>query len=153
MAEELKGVVRLVDKDVAGNIPIQHALTKVRGVSFMLANALCSVLKLDRSKKVGYMNQAEIKKIEDCLKSPIKHGIPGWLLNRRKDIETGEDTHLISGELILKQKFDIRDMQKIKSYKGLRHSRGQKVRGQRTKSTGRKGRTLGVKRKKLSGKK
>ena len=35
-------------------------------------------------------------------------------------------------------------MQMISSYKGVRHERGQKVRGQRTKSTGRSEGTIGV---------
>jgi small subunit ribosomal protein S13 len=35
-------------------------------------------------------------------------------------------------------------MQMINSYKGIRHKRGQKVRGQRTKSTGRTEGTIGV---------
>jgi small subunit ribosomal protein S13 len=42
---------------------------------------------------------------------------------------------------------DINTMKKIRSYVGIRHERGHKVRGQRTKSTGRKGLTVGVKRK------
>jgi small subunit ribosomal protein S13 len=35
-------------------------------------------------------------------------------------------------------------MKMIDSYKGIRHKRGQKVRGQRTKSTGRTEGTIGV---------
>jgi small subunit ribosomal protein S13 len=39
-------------------------------------------------------------------------------------------------------------LKKIRAYRGLRHERGLKVRGQRTKSTGRRGSTVGVSRKK-----
>jgi small subunit ribosomal protein S13 len=42
-------------------------------------------------------------------------------------------------------------MRKIRCYKGIRHETGQKVRGQRTKSTGRTGTTVGVKRKSAGG--
>ena len=99
---ELKGIVRIVDADVVGEMPIQHALTKVKGVSFMLANAACSALKLDRKKQVGYLTPEEINKITDCLKNPKKYNIPSWLFNRRRDAETGEDTHIISADLILR---------------------------------------------------
>ena len=152
--QELEGIVRLGDKDVKGEVPISHALTLVKGSGFMFANAVCAVLKLDRKKKVGLMSSEEIKKIEDCIRNPKKYGFPDWLLNRRKDREAGEDIHIISSDLDLAKKFDIRRMQKIKSYKGVRHSmNSKKVRGQKTKSRGRRGTTLGVKRKKTSGKK
>lgn len=151
---ELKGIVRIGDKDVPGHIPVGHALTKVKGSSFMFANAVSVVLKLDRKKKVGLLSDSESQKIEDCLRNPTKYGIPVWLLNRRTEPETGENKHLISSDLDLAKKFDIRRLQKIKTYKGVRHSLGsKKLRGQKTKSTGRKGKTLGVQRKKKSGKK
>lgn len=152
--QEMKGITRIGDKDVKGDVRISHALTLTKGSSFMFANAVCSVLKLDRSKKAGLLTDEEAKKIEDCLRNPLKYGIPVWLLNRRQEPETGEDKHLISSELELTKKFDIRRMKKARTYKGIRHTIGsKKVRGQRTKSTGRKGKTLGVQRKKTSGKK
>ncbi len=135
--------------DIPGSIPLSHALTRIKGVGFMFANAVCNVLKLERSKQVGSITQAEVEKIEDCLRNPAKYSIPVWLFDRRKDPETGEDRHVISGDLLMSNKFDIRGMQKIKCYKGIRHSTGaKKVRGQRTGSTGRRGKTLGVQRKK-----
>ena len=41
-------------------------------------------------------------------------------------------------------KSDIDFMTDIRSWKGIRHSLGLKVRGQRTRTTGRKGRAVGV---------
>lgn len=152
--QEIKGIVRLIDKDIDGHMPLQHALTQGKGISFMFSHAVCTVLKLDGSKLVGYCAPEEIKQIEDCVRNPAKYSIPAWLFNRRKDKETGENRHVVSSDLDLSKKFDIRFMQKIKSYRGLRHATGaKKVRGQRTKSTGRKTKSLGVKRKKVSGKK
>lgn len=151
---ELKGIVRIGDKDVKGTVPLGHALTKVKGSGFMFANAVITVLKLDRKQLSGAVSDADLAKIEDCLRNPLKYNIPAWLLNRRKEPTSGEDKHLISSDLDLSKKFDIRRIQKIKSYKGVRHSIGsKKVRGQKTKSTGRSGKTLGVQRKKKSGKK
>lgn len=152
--QELKGIVRLVDRDIDGHIPLFHAIKRGKGISFMFSNAVCVVLNLDEKKLVGYCTPDELKTIEDCVKNPAKYKIPSWLFNRRKDKETGEDRHVISADLDLSKKFDIRFMQKIKSYKGVRHSIGsKKVRGQRTKGTGRRSKSLGVKRKKMSGKK
>jgi small subunit ribosomal protein S13 len=83
------------------------------------------------------------------MRDPSKFGIPGWMLNRRKDLDTGKDQHLISADLILKAKMDIEQMKDIKSWKGYRHAYGLKARGQRTKTTGRAGKALGVKKKLL----
>ena len=71
------------------------------------------------------------------------------MVNRRKDIETGEDRHLVGVDLKFMQEQDIKRMIKIKSYKGVRHMFGLPVRGQRTRSSFRGGRTVGVIRKKM----
>lgn len=152
--QEVKGIVRLLDKDVDGHLPLQHALTFGKGIGFMYAHAVCTVLKLDIEKKVGLCTNEELKEIEDCVRNPEKYKIPSWLFNRRKDRATGADKHVVSSDLDFTKKSDISYMQKIKCYKGIRHSIGsKKVRGQRTKSTGRRTKSLGVKRKKSSGKK
>ena len=151
---EFKDIVRLIDKDVKGQMSIFLALTKVRGISFMLANAICNVLDIDKHIKVGDISSEELKKIEDCARNSERYGIPEWLLNRRKDRDTGKDLHLVSADLRLRNEFDIRFLKKIRCYRGVRHTQGaKKVRGQKTRTTGRKGKTMGVKRKKKSGKK
>jgi ribosomal protein S13 len=78
-----------------------------------------------------------------------KHGVPAWLLNRRKDLETGRALHFIGPDLTLRIMADITFMREMRSWKGTRHSLGLKVRGQRTKTTGRSGRVVGVVKKKL----
>ncbi len=153
MVEEFKGIVRMGDRDIKGDMPTGHALTKVRGVSFMLASALCKTLKLEENKKIGDLTSDELEKIEKTIQNPASVGVPVWMLNRRKDPETGENKHLFSSDLVFQQKADIRLMKKIKSYRGMRHARGDKglkvkVRGQRTKSTGRRSKAVGVQRKK-----
>jgi small subunit ribosomal protein S13 len=66
------------------------------------------------------------------------------MTNHQKDFFTGEVTHEIGNDLEMSRRQDINRMQMIDSYKGVRHKRGQKVRGQRTKSTGRSEGTIGV---------
>jgi small subunit ribosomal protein S13 len=91
----------------------------------------------------------EIDKIRDIMKTPAKYGIPGWFFNRQKDSETGKDLHLTGSDLALQTKSDIDDMKKVKSWKGFRHAHGLKVRGQRTRTTTRKGKAIGVKKRRI----
>tara|TARA_Y100000031_G_scaffold52711_1_gene60245 strand:- start:402 stop:857 length:456 start_codon:yes stop_codon:yes gene_type:complete len=144
---EFREIIRLGDKDIRGKVPIGHALTKPKGASYMFANAVCKVLNLDIKKKCGDYTVKEVEKIEDAIRNPAKYNIPTWLMNRRKDRETGEDKHILSSDLDLTKQFDIRFMRKVKSYKGVRHAaKSKKVRGQSTKSTGRTG-TVATRRK------
>ena len=66
-----------------------------------------------------------------------------------KDPETGKDVHLTGSDLDLSVKRDIDLMKEIRSWKGERHARGLKVRGQRTKTTARRGRSIGVSKKRV----
>jgi small subunit ribosomal protein S13 len=149
MAEQVKGIVRISEVDVKGETPLFTSLNRINGVGGALANAVCRVHNLDRNRKIGTLTDAEIKKIEETLKNPAKFGIPPWMLNRRKDLETGEDRHLVGSDLKFIQEQDIKKMIRIKAYKGVRHMFGLPARGQRTRSSFRKGRTVGVVRKKM----
>ena len=146
--QEFRAIVRIADSDVKGDMTIAMAMTRAHGCGHMMSNAVCKVIGIDIRRKAGTFSQKEIDAIGVALKNPKKYNIPEWLFNRRKDVETGEDEHLMSHDLKLRKEFDIRGMKKIKSYVGMRHAKRLKVRGQRTRSTGRKGTTLGVKRKK-----
>jgi small subunit ribosomal protein S13 len=96
---------------------------------------------------VGYLTDEQVAKIEEVLLDLTKLGLPSWMYNRRNDVETGKDMHLIGSDLILYAKRDIEREIKMGSYKGLRHKLGYKVRGQRTRTTGRLGMTVGVRKK------
>ncbi len=98
--------------------------------------------------RTGFLTDQMIEKIEDVAKNPIKYSIPLWMLNRRKDFRTGEDKHIVATDLAYINKMDIDRMRRIKSWKGIRHALNLKVRGQRTRTTGRSGLVLGVQRKK-----
>ena len=94
------------------------------------------------------ITEEERERIEEAIYDPISAGIPEWMLNRQKDPETGESKLLTGSDLLLQHKTDIDRMIRKRSWRGVRHSRGLKVRGQRTKATGRRGSTMGVSRKK-----
>jgi small subunit ribosomal protein S13 len=157
MAEETKEnkdnfrhFIRVANADLNGNLGLERALTKIKGISFQFANAICSTLKLDSKQKTGYLSDDNIRRIQDLLKDPLKFNIPVWMLNRRKDYETGEDKHVLTSDLDFIKDNDIKLMKKIKCYRGSRHSKGLPSRGQKTKSNFRKNKgkgSLGVKRK------
>ena len=134
-------LVRILSEDIGGEMAIYAGLTKIKGVSWSFANAICKSLEIDKRKKVGSLSQEEIKKISDFIKKPK---VPFFILNRRKDFETGSDKHVSGTELELQREFDIKRMKKIKSYRGIRHGAGLPVRGQRTKAHFRKNKSKGA---------
>jgi len=144
---EIKSLVRLVDTNVQGKSNIAQALIKIKGVGSSYAKMILRIADIDSKKKIGALSESEIKKLEDIIKNPLKYNIPVFALNRREDRETGEDKHILTTDIKFIQDFDIKTMKKMKSYKGIRHSRKLPVRGQRTKGHFRKGTSLGVKRK------
>ncbi len=124
-------IIRIKQTDIPGNKKILVGLTYIKGISWSVSNAMCKILNLDPERKIVDLDKKEIAQIEEFLKNPA---LPKFLLNRRKDFETGEDSHLIGAELDMKKEFDIRRLKKIRSYRGLRHAFGHPVRGQRTKA-------------------
>ena len=147
MSREFRHILRITDTDVDGALKAPYALRKIKGISLNLANAILKKAGIDPHMRAGFLTDAEVEKIEDIIKDPVRYGLPNWLLNRRKDLETGKDMHLISADLILRTKMDIELMKEMKSWRGYRHAYGLKVRGQRTRTTGRTGKAVGVKKK------
>jgi len=145
MSAEFKHIVRLAGRDLDGTKKVAYALTKIKGINIRLADAIVKKVEVPPDKRLGFLSEAEIRRIEDAILNINNYGIPSWLFNRRKDLESGKDIHLITSDLDLKVKEDIEREQAMKSWRGYRHSYGLKVRGQRTRTTGRKGKTVGVK--------
>lgn len=146
--QELRGIVRLAGADMKGEKQLFVALRGIKGIGPSLARAVVKVGKFDPKKKVGLLTSDELKKVDEIVNNIKKYNIPSWAFNRKKSPETGEDEHLISSELIFSKKQDIKNLIDMKCYRGVRHMYGLPVRGQRTKSSFRKGRTVGVVRKK-----
>jgi len=140
-------IVRIVDVDVPGELPLSWGLTWIKGVGYNFALAICRALGYDPRTRVGFLSDEDVAKIEEALRNPEKNGLPQWMLNRRKDYETGRDMHLVGADLIFYARQDIDREIKIRSWRGMRHAMGYKVRGQRTHTTGRTGVTVGVTRK------
>jgi small subunit ribosomal protein S13 len=149
MSREFQHIIRFAGADIKGTQPVTYALTSVKGIGIKVANAIIEKSGIDPETRMGFISNADVEKIEDIITNPAAYGIPAWLLNRRKDLETGKDIHVLGTDLIVQTKNDIEEMKKTRSWKGFRHSYGLKVRGQRTKTTGRKGKAIGVKKKQV----
>lgn len=144
---DFKYIIRIANSDVSGEERLANALTSIRGIGPRISNAIVQKLKLDPNKLAGKLDDKNVVDIENTIMN-LNDYVPDWLLNRQKDYDTGEDIHPVSVELKMTHDEDLNRMKKVKSYKGIRHASGHKVRGQRTYSNGRKGLALGVSRKK-----
>ena len=146
--DEFRHLVRISNTDLQGNTSVRNALARVTGIGHRVASAILRAVNVDEYKLLGTITEEERERIEEAIFDPIAAGLPEWMLNRQRDPESGENKLLIGSELLLQHKTDIDRMIRKRSWRGLRHSRGLKVRGQRSKATGRKGGTMGVSRKK-----
>lgn len=141
-------IVRLAGKDVNGSLPMQRALDQVKGLGAAMSAAVTLILEknvgIPHTSNLGSLSEEQLEKIEEVIKNPAKYGVPQYMLNRRKDFETGKDMHLVSNDLAFAVRQDVNRDVANRTWRGFRHQYGQKVRGQRTRSTGRTGTTVGV---------
>ncbi|MEM1597055.1 MAG: 30S ribosomal protein S13 [Pyrobaculum sp.] len=149
MSQEIRAIVRIGDTDLDGNKQVAYALAKIRGIGISTAYAICWKLGIDPHAVLGALSEDQINRLDWAVRN-LHELAPAWFLNRRKDPESGRDLHLIGSELVLAAKRDVDLMKKLKNWKGVRHSLGLKVRGQRTVTTGRLGAVAGVTKKKAA---
>lgn len=119
-------------------------ITQIRGIGYAFASAILDSLKIDPHNNIGFLSDDQVKSIENIIKNPESVKFPSWFLNRRKDLPTGKDVHLITSDIELSVRTDIEREKTANSWRGFRHTFGLKVRGQRTRTTGRKGGAVGV---------
>jgi small subunit ribosomal protein S13 len=134
-------IIRILQTDIPGNRNVYAGLTRIKGVSWAISNAVCIILKMDKNKKIETLSKEELAKIEETLK---EHKFPKFMLNRRNDYTTGENRHVLGQALDLEEELDIKRLKKIRSFRGWRHALGQPTRGQSTKAHFRANRKKGV---------
>jgi len=144
---ETRLIVRLLGTDLDGTKHVPYALAKIYGVGINFGYAVARAVGIDPMTRLGQLTDQQLSLLEDAITNPGKYGIPMWMWNRRRDPATGKDAHLVGAELNLTMREDIEREKRIKSWRGVRHMLGLKVRGQRTRTTGRKGGPVGVARK------
>jgi len=140
---------RKLRTQIDGAAKNEYGLTQILGVGKRFSQAVVSVSGIDPDLRIGAIGEKDLNRIEEIILNPIENGIPNWMVNRKHDLRDGTDKHIIGNQLEITTRRDVERMKKIRSYKGERHRRGLKVRGQKTKSTGRHGLVVGVFRKKL----
>jgi len=145
-ASEYKHILRIAGKDIDGSRKIVVALSAVKGIGHNLAQVLLQSLKINPNIRLGFLTDKELADIESVIRDPARVGMPDWYLNRQKDMETGSNRHLITSDLDFMISNDIEREKSVMSWRGYRHMFGLRVRCQCTRTTGRKGGAVGVKR-------
>jgi small subunit ribosomal protein S13 len=143
---DFRYLVRLVNTDLDGKKPFATALTYVPGVSHRLANVIAKDTGIDPKMRIGKLSDDQLTQVAEAIEN-IDEMVPVWMLNRRKDIETGDDRHMVGSEITIMLREDLNRLKKIRSWRGHRHERKLPTRGQRTKNNGRFGGAVGVQRK------
>ena len=143
-SQEYRHIVRIVGNDIPGERKMLVGLTQIKGIGYNFATAVLDSLKINTNSNIGNLSDEDVQAIEKLITDPIQGNFPPWFLNRRKDIETGANLHLLTSDIPFTLRNDIERERITASWRGYRHLNGLKVRGQRTRTTGRKGGAVGV---------
>ncbi len=143
-SQEYRHIVRIVGNDIPGERKLIVGLTQIKGIGFNFATAISSTLKINQNSNIGHLTEENVQAIEKLILNPIEAKFPLWFLNRQRDIETGKDLHLLTSDIPFTLRNDIERERITASWRGYRHLSGLKVRGQRTRTSGRRGGAVGV---------
>uniref|UniRef100_A0A2P2HVR6 Small ribosomal subunit protein uS13 n=1 Tax=Hirondellea gigas TaxID=1518452 RepID=A0A2P2HVR6_9CRUS len=146
--EKFQHILRLMNTNIDGRRKVMFAMTAIKGVGRRYSNIVLKKADIDLTKRAGELSEEEVEKIVTIMCNPRQYKIPDWFLNRQKDIKDGKYSQILSSNLETKLREDLERLKKIRAHRGLRHYWGLRVRGQHTKTTGRRGRTVGVSKKK-----
>jgi small subunit ribosomal protein S18e len=141
---EFTHILRILNTNVDGKQKIMYALTKIKGIGRRYANIVLKRAQIDTDRRAGDLDEEEVERIVKVMQNPLDYKIPVWFLNRKRDKVNGTDSQVVSNWLDGKLREDLERLKKMRIHRGLRHFYGLKVRGQRTCTTGRFGRTVGV---------
>jgi small subunit ribosomal protein S18e len=141
-------ILRLLNTNVDGRQKIVYALTAIKGCGRRFATLVCKKAEVDMTLRAGEVAPADLERIITIMQNPRQYQIPDWFLNRQRDVKDGKYSQLLANGLDNKLREDMERLKKIKCHRGLRHAAGLRVRGQHTKTTGRRGRTIGFSKKK-----
>ena len=144
LSEQYENLIRILGNDIPGERKTLIGLTQIRGIGYMFANSMLQILKINPDSRIGTLSVEQVSSIEKMIQDPKSQNFPTWFLNRQQDIETGDDLHLVTSDIAFNLRNDIEREKGVFSWRGYRHMYGLKVRGQRTRCTGRKGGAVGV---------
>jgi len=93
---------------------VLYALTKIKGIGMSLSHKIMKDAGISEDKRMRDMSPEDISKITEAV-----------------------EKYPVEGDLVRRVRGNITRLQQIGSYRGLRHSKGLPVRGQRTKTNAR----------------
>src|SRR5579863_602352 len=143
-SQEFRHIVRIAGKDIPGAKKTIIGVSQIKGIGYGFAKSILDILKINPNSNVGFLTESQVVDIEKAMRNPSSVNIPSWFLNRRKDMDSGSNLHLITSDIDFNVRNDVEREKGMNSWRGFRHSYGLKVRGQRTRTTGRKGGAVGV---------
>lgn len=109
MAARIEGVV------LPGSKRVEYGLTYLHGIGLKCSREILNKLDIDFNIRIHKLTDEQVATIQ-------------------KEIS---NNYLVEGSLRKKRALDIRRLQEILSYRGLRHKKGLPVNGQRTKTNAR----------------
>jgi len=145
--ENFNFIVRIANSDIDGQKRTVIGVQSIKGVGKRVAQIVVRKANIDPTLRIGSLPDEKVKEIEQLVTTYVEY-VPNWVINRQMDYESGADMHLLGNDLDMIQKDDVNRMKMIRCYRGIRHETRHKVRGQRTRSNGRKGLTMGVSKRK-----
>tara|TARA_B100000795_G_scaffold250176_1_gene218184 strand:+ start:863 stop:1396 length:534 start_codon:yes stop_codon:yes gene_type:complete len=137
-SEEFQHILRVLNTNIDGNTKILFAITKIPGVGRRFAHVILKKAEIDSCKRAGELTKDEVETMVAVISNPAAFKVPSWMLNNQKDFATGKHEHLVSTSLHTKLRNNIERLKKARVHRGLRHYWGIRVRGQHTKTTGRR---------------
>jgi small subunit ribosomal protein S18e len=144
MSGDFQHILRVLNTNIDGKRKVMFAITKITGIGKRFSNLICKKAEIDVNRRAGSLTNEEIEKLVAIISNPTQFKVPNWFVNRQKDRTTGKTTHVVINNLIGKVREDLERLKKIRAHRGIRHYWGHKVRGQHTKTTGRRGRVVGM---------
>jgi small subunit ribosomal protein S18e len=146
--EKIQHIIRMFNTNVDGTKRVTEALTAIRGIGRRFADAVCKRSNVDIRKRAGELTESELVALQETISNPESKDIPQWMLNHRRDIVDGTSSQLIANQLDAYFRLHIERGKRMRHVRVCRLASGKKVRGQRTKSNGRGGVSVGVSRRK-----
>ena len=138
VGDDFQHILRVLNTNVDGRTKVMYALTQIRGIGRRFSNVVCKKAEIDMGKRAGELSAAELESLMVIVANPRQFRIPDWFLNRQKNYKDGKYLQQVSNQLDTTLRDDLERLKKIRNHRGLRHYWGIRVRGQHTKTTGRR---------------
>ena len=138
VGDDFQHILRVLNTNVDGRTKVMYALTQIRGIGRRFSNVVCKKAEIDMGKRAGELSAAELESLMVIVANPRQFRIPDWFLNRQKNYKDGKYLQQVSNQLDTSLRDDLERLKKIRNHRGLRHYWGIRVRGQHTKTTGRR---------------